>query len=51
MIERTARLEDHVGIKPATKLTDLSKKGLYDATHPQEKWNKMDQLKKSKRYR
>jgi len=38
LIERQSRLEDHIGIKPASKLADLTKEGLHKVTHPEERW-------------
>ena len=38
LIERQSRLEDHIGIKPASKLSDLSKEGLHRVTHPEDRY-------------
>jgi hypothetical protein len=44
-------LENHLGIKCASKLKDLSKKGLYDVTHVEEKWKREERERKMRKKR
>ena len=49
MIHKVEQLESHVGIEPAKKLKDLSVKGLYDVTHPEQKFLEIEKNKKKRR--
>ena len=48
MVKRQSMLEDHVGIKPASKLKDLSRDAVYRVTHPEEVY-KMEERKRKLR--
>ena len=50
-IRRQEMLENHLGIKCASKLKDLSKKGLYDVTHVEEKWKREERERKMRKKR
>lgn len=49
MVKRLSLLESHVGIEPASKLANLSKEGIYDVTHPIERWERLEKEENEKK--